>query len=65
MRIGFGHGKIDGEYEFHLHVDPLVSVDALKRISVSDILKATHSLSANIKKKSKQKVLILLKLLFF
>lgn len=38
MRIGFSHGRIDGEYELHLHVDPLVSVDALKE-QVADALK--------------------------
>lgn len=38
MRIGFSHGSVDGEYEFHLGVDPLVSVDALKE-PVADVLK--------------------------
>ena len=30
MRIGFSHGTGDSEYEFHLDVHPLLSVDNLK-----------------------------------
>ena len=38
MRIGFSHGSVDSEYEFHLDVHPLVSVDTLKE-PVADTLK--------------------------
>ena len=38
MRIGFSHGSVDGEYEFHLDIHPLVSVDTLNE-SVADTLK--------------------------
>lgn len=38
MRIGFCHGGIDGQYEFHLDVHPLVSVDKLKE-PIADTLK--------------------------
>ena len=38
LRTAIGHGRIDVEYECHLPVDPLVSVDALKE-PVADSLK--------------------------
>lgn len=38
MRIGFSYGNVEGEYEFHLDVHPLVSVDSLKE-PVADTLK--------------------------
>lgn len=38
MRIGFSHGSVDGEYEFHLDIHPLVSVDNLKE-PIADTLK--------------------------
>lgn len=38
MRIGFSHGNVDGEYEFHLDIHPLVSIDTLKE-PVADTLK--------------------------
>ena len=38
MRIGFSHGSVDGEYEFHLDIHPLVSLDNLKE-PTTDTLK--------------------------
>ena len=38
LRTAIGQGRIDVEYECHLPVDPLVSVDALKE-PVADSLK--------------------------
>ena len=43
MRIGFSHGTGDSEYEFHLDVHPLLSVDKLKA-PLADQLKTAINL---------------------
>lgn len=45
MRIGFSHGTDDSEYEFHLDVHPLVSVDKLKPPVAEQLKTAMHLFS--------------------
>jgi hypothetical protein len=42
MRIGFSHGSSESEYEFHLDIDPLVSLDKLNAPLTLNLKRALH-----------------------
>ena len=45
MRIGFSHGSNEGDYEFHLAVDPLVSIEKLHASLTNQIRRSIHLFS--------------------